>query len=241
MNQVAIVIPHVYSFQVTRFVSILTLQLGKYLVLFSIHDVVTHPLLTHGQLKCSGNILHGNPHTGSLVPININGQLRGTAILSATSLAYTIETFENPVQVIFFYSLSCVIVGEIIKFIVFHVVVYPDRDIVSRKAEVYYMAAECLNETGSVTDRQKAINYLNIVREKRGIQRKLGNDLSQSVVQKEILKEWRKEMLLEGQMFFYYKRRGVTNIQGSTVVMNDNTYVMPLPKTEVEFGGRETY
>ena len=54
------------------------------------------------------------------------------------------------------------------------------------------MAAECLNETGSVTDRQKAINYLNIVREKRGIQRKLGNDLSQSVVQQEILKEWRK-------------------------------------------------
>ena len=48
-------------------------------------------------------------------------------------------------------------------------------------------------------------------------------------------------MLLEGQMLLYYKRRGVTNIQGSTVVMNDNTYVMPLPKTEVEFGGRETY
>ena len=79
------------------------------------------------------------------------------------------------------------------------------------------------------------------MREKRGIQRKLENDLSQSVVQQEILKEWRKEMLLEGQMFFYYKRRGVTNIQGSTVVMNDNTYVMPLPKTEVEFGSRETY
>ena len=55
----------------------------------------------------------------------------GTAILPATSLAYTIETFENPVQVIFFYSLPRVIVGEIIKFIVFHVVVYPDRDIVS--------------------------------------------------------------------------------------------------------------
>ena len=119
--------------------------------------------------------------------------------------------------------------------------IYANRLPLIRKAEVYYMAAECLNETGSVTDRQKAINYLNIVREKRGIQRKLGNDLSQSVVQQEILKEWRKEMLLEGQMFFYYKRRGVTNIQGSTVVMNDNTYVMPLPKTEVEFGGRETY
>ena len=118
---------------------------------------------------------------------------------------------------------------------------YANRLPLIRKAEVYYMAAECLNETGSVTDRQKAINYLNIVREKRGIQRKLGNDLSQSVVQQEILKEWRKEILLEGQMFFYYKRRGVTNIQGSTVVMNDNTYVMPLPKTEVEFGGRETY
>ena len=55
----------------------------------------------------------------------------GTTVLPAASFAYTIETFENPVQVIFFYSLPRVIVGEIIKFLVFHVVVYPDRDIVS--------------------------------------------------------------------------------------------------------------
>ncbi|MCQ4873308.1 RagB/SusD family nutrient uptake outer membrane protein [Butyricimonas paravirosa] len=118
---------------------------------------------------------------------------------------------------------------------------YANRLPLIRKAEIYYMAAECLNETGNNTDRQKAINYLNVVREKRGIQRKLSNDLDQSAVQREILKEWHKEMLLEGQMFFYYKRRGMLNIQGSTVIMNDKTYVMPLPKTEVEFGGRETY
>lgn len=117
---------------------------------------------------------------------------------------------------------------------------YANRLPLIRKAEVYYMAAECLNETGSVADRQKAIGYLNTVREKRGIQRKLGADLDQAGVQQELLKEWRKEMLLEGQMFFYYKRRGMTNIPGSTVLMNDETYVMPLPQTEVEFGGRET-
>ena len=76
MNQVTVVVPHVYPFQVARFVSILTLQLGKYLVLFAIHDVIAHPLLTHGQLKCSGDVLHGNSHAGSLVPVNIDGQLR---------------------------------------------------------------------------------------------------------------------------------------------------------------------
>ena len=76
MDQVPIIIPHVYSFQVTWFIPILTFQLGKYLVLFSIHDVITHPLFTHGQLKCFGYILHGDSHTGSLVPVNINGQFR---------------------------------------------------------------------------------------------------------------------------------------------------------------------
>jgi len=55
----------------------------------------------------------------------------GTTVLPAASFAYTIETFENPVQVIFFYSLPRVIVGEIIKFLVFHVVVYSDRNMIS--------------------------------------------------------------------------------------------------------------
>ena len=76
MNQVSIIMPHVYSFQVARFIPILTFQLGKYLVLFSIHDVIAHPLFTHGQLECFGNVLHGNAHTGSLVPVDINSQLR---------------------------------------------------------------------------------------------------------------------------------------------------------------------
>ena len=55
----------------------------------------------------------------------------GASILSATSFAYPVKTFENSVQMIFFYSLSRVVVGEVVKFVVFHVVVYPDRDVVS--------------------------------------------------------------------------------------------------------------
>lgn len=108
-----------------------------------------------------------------------------------------------------------------------------------KKAEFYYTAAECLNETGVQSDREKAIGYLNTVREKRGIVQKLETSLSKDEVQQEIYKEWRKELLLEGQMFFYYKRLGLANIPNTSVLMNDERYMLPLPQAEVEFGGRE--
>lgn len=110
-----------------------------------------------------------------------------------------------------------------------------------KKAESYYIAAECLNETGADSDRAKALGFLNTVRENRGISRKLETTLGKDAVQQEIYKEWRKELLLEGQMFFYYKRLGMANIPNTSVIMSDETYVMPLPRAEVEFGGREDF
>lgn len=52
---------------------------------------------------------------------------------------------------------------------------------------MYYMAAECLLETGNAADRIKAIEYLNTVRDNRGIA-KLGNDMTAGTVQDEITK-----------------------------------------------------
>ena len=116
---------------------------------------------------------------------------------------------------------------------------YGNRVPLIKKAEIYYTLSECLNESGNSADRQQAITYLNTVRANRNIVQKLESNLTKEEVQEEIFKEWRKEMLLEGQMFFYYKRRGESQIPGSNIVMNDATYVLPLPMDEIEFGGRE--
>lgn len=117
--------------------------------------------------------------------------------------------------------------------------VYGNRVPLMKKAEVYYTLAECLNETGKDAERQAGVGYLNTVRSRRNIPQALDVNMSKDELREEIQKEWRKEMLLEGQMFYYYKRRGVSSIPRCNITMNDQTYVLPLPQTELEFGGRE--
>ena len=41
-------------------------------------------------------------------------------------------------------------------------------------------------------------------------------------------------------MFFYYKRLGL-NIPNASLGAGDALFVLPLPETEVEIGGREDY
>lgn len=106
------------------------------------------------------------------------------------------------------------------------------------KAEIYYTAAECLNKRGGAEDKEKAIRYINLVRNARGIpiSKNLENSLTNENVKLEIEKEWQKEFLGGGQMFFFYKRLGYTNIPGSTVPADDKLYLLPLPDSEVEKG-----
>ena len=54
-----------------------------------------------------------------------------------------------------------------------------------------------------------------------------------------IAKEWQKEYIGEGQMFYYYKRLGLP-IPNATAG-GDAAFILPLPKNEVEMGGREDY
>ena len=109
-----------------------------------------------------------------------------------------------------------------------------------RKPEMYYMAAECLLETGNAADRIKAIEYLNTVRDNRGIA-KLGNDMTAGTVQDEITKEYQREFIGEGQLFYYYKRLGFEKIPYSTKPGSDAVYVVPLPSGDVGLGGMEDY
>ena len=117
--------------------------------------------------------------------------------------------------------------------------IYGNRVPLMKKAEIYYTLAECLNESGNESERQAGVGYLNTVRSKRNIPQALDVNMSKDELREEIQKEWRKEMLLEGQMFYYYKRRGISSIPRCNITMTDQTYVLPLPQAELEFGGRE--
>lgn len=110
-----------------------------------------------------------------------------------------------------------------------------------RSPEVCYTEVECLLRRGGEDNKVKAINRLNFVRGKRGLadELQLPESLSPDEVWDELTKEWRKEFIGDGQMFFYYKRNGVASIPYTKVAGDDKLYVLPLPQQEVDFGGRE--
>lgn len=107
-----------------------------------------------------------------------------------------------------------------------------------KKPEMFYYAAECYNRTN---ERKKAIELLNEVRNARGIDKShnLPETLTTEEIDQEILKEWKKEYIGEGQMFYYYKRLGL-QIPNATS-SGDALFILPLPQKEVEIGGREDY
>lgn len=106
---------------------------------------------------------------------------------------------------------------------------------VIRLTEMYYIAAEaCL-----ATDPQQAVRYLNTVRENRYLSDfALDENLAADDIREEIYKEYRKELIGEGQLFYYYKRMGYTRIPGSAINATDQVYVLPMPDNEIEFGQR---
>ncbi|WET01729.1 RagB/SusD family nutrient uptake outer membrane protein [Flavobacterium sp. YJ01] len=97
-------------------------------------------------------------------------------------------------------------------------------------SELYLIAAE----TAPVA--ADGIAYLNTLRFNRG----LTNLAATAVLATEITKEYRKEFMGEGQLFFYYKRINSTAIPNGSaasgnVTMNALKYVVPLPDEEINF------
>ncbi|PUZ29981.1 SusD family protein [Chitinophaga costaii] len=104
-----------------------------------------------------------------------------------------------------------------------------------RLPEMYYIAAECS------TDPVAALGYLNTVRTARAI-KALPDGLTAADFQQEIFKEYQKEFIAEGQLFYYYKRRNesyiVDNNQTAQLPTSRAMYVFPLPADEISVGGR---
>lgn len=116
---------------------------------------------------------------------------------------------------------------------------YNKRMPLIRISEMYYIVAECYLEQGANYDKTKAVAALNKVRNQRNIPTSL--DLSASLsdvrIKEEITKEYMKEFIAEGQLFYYYKRLGTKFIPGFAEEMTDTQYQMPMPDSEVANGG----
>jgi hypothetical protein len=103
-------------------------------------------------------------------------------------------------------------------------------------SELYYYCAEVYMNQGNLG---KAIEALNTVRQHRGISADLPNTLTAGEVKAEILKEWRKEFVSLGQLFYFYKRWGVETVVGYSEPMTDLQYVLPIPDDEITYGNRQ--
>lgn len=107
----------------------------------------------------------------------------------------------------------------------------PNRLPLIRVSEMYNIAAECLG----ATDPQAAVTYLNTIRRRRNIPELVGS-YTAAQIQAEVFKEYRKDYICEGQLFYYYKRLNLSKIEFTQTVANNTIYVLPVPDDEIEFG-----
>ena len=99
-----------------------------------------------------------------------------------------------------------------------------------RMSEVYLIAAECTDDITEATE------YINDIR----LHRNVANVTPTATdVQDYITREFAREVIGEGQLFFYYKRHAMTTVQSGTaanatvnIALDD--YVIPLPTTETD-------
>lgn len=103
-----------------------------------------------------------------------------------------------------------------------------------RLPEVYYIASECC-ASATIPNTTKALKYLNTIRQNRGIYNDLEN-LEPIDILTEIGKEYHKEFLSEGIMFYYYKRTNATTIPNFSKEMSDTEYLLPYPDFELQSG-----
>jgi hypothetical protein len=103
-------------------------------------------------------------------------------------------------------------------------------------SEIYLIAAEC----SANTDLTKAIFYLHkFQKEGRNI-KKMPTITDKNALMEEITREYQREFIGEGQLFYFYKRINKPSIKsyknnGTTIEMNKDKYTFPVPKAENKF------
>ncbi|RHA41745.1 RagB/SusD family nutrient uptake outer membrane protein [Odoribacter splanchnicus] len=100
-------------------------------------------------------------------------------------------------------------------------------------AEMYYIASEVKPEKASV--------LMDSIARYRGITPTISDNTSSDDRMREIVKEYRKEFLGDGQFFFTFKRlagQSFLNNMNLGIRKEDKILVLPLPEAEIEYGER---
>ncbi|WP_207534532.1 RagB/SusD family nutrient uptake outer membrane protein [Desertivirga arenae] len=103
---------------------------------------------------------------------------------------------------------------------------------VLRVSEMYLIAAECLK----LSDASAAADYINKLRTARNNRYTVAANATADEIQTQIFKEYRREFVAEGQLFYYYKRLNAATIMYSGINATNAIYVLPLPDEEIEYG-----
>ena len=106
---------------------------------------------------------------------------------------------------------------------------------VVRVSEMYYVAAECANNRSDING---AVSLLNNVRQARGLNAlNAGGITTTDSLSTEIMREYRKEFIQEGQAWFYYKRfnKNLNQVTLTTANIPADVYVFPIPDREKEY------
>ncbi|HEY6505397.1 MAG TPA: RagB/SusD family nutrient uptake outer membrane protein [Chitinophagaceae bacterium] len=106
---------------------------------------------------------------------------------------------------------------------------------VVRVSEMHYIAAECAKERNDIG---AGTFYLNNVRMARGLPALNGAGIATTdSLSTEIMREYQKEFIQEGQAWFYYKRlnKDLVAVTGTTAVVPADAYVFPIPEKEKEY------
>lgn len=105
---------------------------------------------------------------------------------------------------------------------------------IMKSSEVFLILAETAEENGD-----DGFTYLNELRAARGLSAfPLNKETSD--LKEEIAREYQKEFIGEGQLFYYYKRKNLAGYEGNNLrqvkSLNYHSYVLPIPEDEKTFG-----
>jgi len=106
---------------------------------------------------------------------------------------------------------------------------------VIRGSEMYYIAAECANKKNDINS---GASLLNKVRLARGLNALNAAGITTTdSLSTEIMREYQKEFIQEGQTFFYYKRlnKDLRLVTTTTAAIPADVYVFPIPDKEKEY------